>query len=363
MIESTVPGGAVVGGLLGVELGSLTLNAELSVSGGTTTSLLGPNGAGKTTLLRAVAGLRPLTSGHLSIGGVRVDDPAVGRFVAPEARRVALVPQDHLLFDHMTVLDNVAFGLRCRKVDRDESERRATEHLERVGLRELAHERPPSLSGGQSQRVALARALATEPDVLLLDEPMAALDASARPRVRAQLRRWLEDFAGATVLVTHDPLDAWSVAEELVVLEDGRVTQSGPLRDVTARPTTSYVADLVGTNLLSGTASGHEADVGETTVFLADSTDGDVFVTVAPSAISLAPRSPDAEPPAGSQRNHWALEVEAVEPFGERLRVTLGGALSLVAEVTPDSVAELGLHAGSPVWATTKATEVACYPR
>jgi molybdate transport system ATP-binding protein len=365
-----------VSGTVGVEIGTLSLRVSIELARGSTTAVLGPNGAGKTTLLRAIAGLQPLDSGRLEVSGRCVDDPGARRFEAPPQRRVALVPQDHLLFDYMSVLDNVAFGPRCRAHGRAEARRRAAAYLERVGLSQHAEERPRSLSGGQSQRVALARALAAEPEVLLLDEPMAALDASARPQVRAELRHWLEGFGGAAVLVTHDPLDAWAVADELVVLEAGRVTQSGPLADATARPRTPYVADLVGTNLLAGTAHGHDAKVmaaGEPTggpagtasvrVWLADSAEGDVFVTIAPSAISLARRVEGGEPPGGSQRNHWAAEVVAVEPVGERLRVTLRGAVPLVAEVTPESAAELGLVPGSTVWATVKATEVGCYPR
>ena len=349
--------------VLDADVGTLALRAELDLAPGSCTAVLGPNGAGKTTLLRVLAGLVPLSSGRLVVRGRVLDDPATAEFVQPEQRRVALVPQDHLLFDHMSVLDNVAFGLRSRGTGRSEARRRAGDWLYRVGLGAVAGRRPAVLSGGQSQRVALARALVTEPEVLLLDEPLAALDASVRPAVRAELRHWLADFAGVSVLVTHDPLDAWAVAQSLVVVEEGRVTQSGALPEVTARPRSPYVADLVGTNLLSGEARGHEVDVRGASVFVADSASGAVFVTVAPAAVSLAGRTAGSHPPPGSQRNHWPLEVASVEPVGERSRVTLVGVVELVAEVTRVAASELDLRPGCPVWASAKATEVACYPR
>ena len=165
-----------------------------------------------------------------------------------------MVFQDHLLFGHMSVLANVAFGARSRGVGKAEAERRARSWLERMGLADRADDRPRQLSGGQAQRVAVARALATEPRFLLLDEPLAALDVTARGSVRHELRHHLRLFAGSCVLVTHDPLDAAVIADRLVVIEQGRVAQEGTLADITARPRSAYVADLLGINLLTATA-------------------------------------------------------------------------------------------------------------
>jgi len=355
--------GAGLDGDVRVQRGALSLRVPLAVAPGTTTAVLGPNGAGKTTLLRAVAGLEPLDGGHLRIGGTAVDDPGAGVFVPPERRQVGLAPQAHVLFGHLSALDNVAFGPRCRGAGRGEARRRAREVLGRMGLADLATARPHQLSGGQSQRVALARALAGEPRVLLLDEPLASLDAALRPAMRAELRRWLSAFGGATVVVTHDPLDAHALADELVVLEHGVVTQAGPLAEVTSRPRSRYVADLVGTNLLQGRAAGHELHVGPVVVHLAEAAQGEVFCTLAPAAIAVAARGPGQGPPPGSARNHWAATVVGLEPMGERVRVVLAGDLDLVAELTAASVAELGLAPGAEVWATAKATEVRAFPR
>ncbi|HEV3498321.1 MAG TPA: ABC transporter ATP-binding protein, partial [Actinomycetes bacterium] len=204
-------------------LGTLDLDVSLTLPMGTTVALLGPNGAGKTTLLRALAGLQPLQRGRVALDGEVLEDAAAGTWRPPEDRPIGVVFQDYLLFPHLSVLENVAFGLRCRGVSRTESRRRAHAWLERVGLGDRHGARPRELSGGQCQRVALARALATDPQLLLLDEPLAALDASTRIEVRRDLRRHLASFHGVRLLVTHDPLEAIALADELVVLEDGHV--------------------------------------------------------------------------------------------------------------------------------------------
>jgi len=211
-------------------MGALSLEAHLSAQSGEVVGLLGPNAAGKTTLLRALAGLTPLDSGRVSVDGELLEDVAAGTRVPADRRRIGVVFQDYRLFPHLSALDNVAFGLRARGISRRESRGKAAEWLARFGLAEQALLRPRALSGGQAQRVALARALVIEPGLLLLDEPLAALDAGARAELRRELRRHLSTFAGTCVVVTHDPLEAMTLAEQLVVLEDGRVTQSGTPR-------------------------------------------------------------------------------------------------------------------------------------
>jgi molybdate transport system ATP-binding protein len=347
---------------IGVELGTLDERVALYVGDGEVVAVLGPNGSGKTVMLRALAGLQPLTSGRIELDGAVLDDPAAGVLVAPERRRCALVFQDYLLFPHLTVQANVAFGLRARGVGKREADARAVEWLGRLELSDVASLRPGALSGGQAQRVALARALATEPRLLLLDEPMAALDAGVRTSVRQLLRQHLREFQGAAILVTHDALDAATVADRLVVLERGRVTQQGTLAEISVRPHSAYVAELLGLNLLEGRVVGDHVELGDgLSVVTAGAVEtgpaGEVLVVVAPSAIALF-----GDAPHGSPRNTWATSVTELHLLGERVRVRLGEPLALTAEVTPAAVAELGLHEGGPVWAAVKATQIAAYP-
>jgi molybdate transport system ATP-binding protein len=344
-----------------VRLGELDLAVAVEVGDGEVVALLGPNGAGKTTVLRAVAGLQPLDEGRITLGATVLDDPAAGVLVPPSDRPVGLVFQDYLLFPRLSVLDNVAFGLRARGAGRAEARAAAARWLERVGLASTAGVRPGALSGGQAQRVALARALATEPQVLLLDEPLAALDARARVHVRAELRRHLRTFAGARLLVTHDPVDALVLADRLVILEHGRVTQEGTTADVARRPRSAYVAELVGVNLLTGAAAGDH------TVRLASGAElvvadplpaADVAVAVRPQAVALHRRRPE-----GSARNAWPARVVDLEADHDRVRVQLTGPVAIVAEVTPAAVAELALVPGTEVWASVKAVDLAVYER
>lgn len=229
-----------------VERDRFTLDAAVSVGNGETLAVLGPNGAGKTTLLRALAGLVPITKGAISLDGTVLDDPAREVFVAPERRPVGFVFQDYLLFPNMSVIENVAFGLRARGTERDAARTRATELLEWVGLGEHAEKKPGAISGGQAQRVALARAMAVSPRLLLLDEPLAALDVTTRRSVRADLSRLLNGVDSARILVTHDPRDARVLADRMVIVENGRVVQSGTFDTIAANPATPYVHELLG---------------------------------------------------------------------------------------------------------------------
>ena len=329
-----------------------TLDIELTAAPGEVVALLGPNGAGKTTALHALAGLTGLDDGHVTLAGTRLDDEP------PERRRIGVVFQDYLLFPHLTALDNVAFGPRCRHVPRRAARALAEEWLGRVGLAEHVRKKPRQLSGGQAQRVALARALAAGPNLLLLDEPLAALDARTRLDTRAQLRGHLSSFAGATVLVTHDPLDALMLADRLVIIEDGRIVQSGDAATITAQPRTDYVARLVGLNLYRGRADGTTVRLpGGFALVTATAQEGDVFVAFPPSAVSLFPARPE-----GSPRNTWAATVTAMGRHGDALRIELAGPIAVAADVTPAAAVHLDLAPGREVWVTVKATETTAYP-
>jgi molybdate transport system ATP-binding protein len=339
-------------------LGSLRLDLELETKGGETIAILGPNGSGKTTTFRCLAGLLPVDEGRIDLDGQILDDAATGAFVAPEHRPVAVMFQDYLLFPNMSALENVAFGLRSRGVSKAEARAKAGAWLERVGLSDHASHRPRALSGGQAQRVALARALATEPRLLLLDEPLAALDAGTRGDVRRDLRGHLATFDGVRLLVTHDPVDAYTLAERVVVLEEGRVAQSGTLADVTAQPRSRYIANLVGVNLIAGT--GQDGTITTSTggrIVPADAIDGPAFAVIQPHSVALYPARPE-----GSPRNVWATTVTDVDRQADRVRVRLDGDVPLVAEITQAALDELVLRPGDRVWASVKATEILTYP-
>lgn len=342
---------------VGVNVGDLELDVELTVDDESVVAVVGPNGAGKSTLVKAIAGLVPLDRGRVSIGGKVVEDPAARIRVAPERRNVGVVFQEHRLFSNLNALENVAFGLRARGIRKRAALSQAATRLAQVGLADAAGLRPGQLSGGQAQRVALARALAIEPAVLLLDEPLAAVDAAARSDLRSLLRRELSSYPGARLVVTHDPVEAAALAQRLIVLEDGRITQQGPLVEVTARPRSAWVATMVGMNLLAGTADGTDVTLESGTVIsTASPAHGPVHVAIRPNAISLHRRQPE-----GSARNVWAAQAGELNLAGDRARVAITGPVSLIAEVTPAAVAELHLADGGPIWASVKATEIDTY--
>jgi molybdate transport system ATP-binding protein len=339
-----------------IDRGSFRLELALSIEPGQVVGLLGPNGAGKSTALRALAGLLPLTEGSVSLDDQLWDRPPA-LFVPTEHRPIGVVFQDYLLFNHMTALENVAFGLRARGTPRADARQRARDWLDRVGLDGHHNTRPRALSGGQAQRVALARALATEPGLLLLDEPLAALDASTRVHVRSELDRHLEAYPGHTLFVTHDPLDAMVLADHLVIIEDGVLVQQGPPAQVARQPRTDYVARLVGLNLYRGTADHTTVTLEQGRFTIAEPATGPVHVAFAPSAVSL-----HTEPPAGSPRNSWPVTVSQLEQHAHTVRVRLDGTPPVLADVTPATVAELHLAPGAPLHATVKATEITTYP-
>ncbi len=339
-----------------VQFSGFALDVVLEVGDGEVVAVLGPNGAGKSTLLRSIAGLQPIASGRIELGGQVLDD--TGTFVPPERRRIGVVFQDHRLFENMTALQNVAFGPRSRRVRRTIAYPDAHEWLDRLGVGAFAGRKPRQLSGGQAQRVAVARALASEPRALLLDEPLSALDVQTRAQVQGELKRHLAEFAGPSVLVTHDPVEALVLADRIVVIEAGRVVQDGTPTDITTRPATAYVARLVGVNLYAGRSEHGVVHLDDGGWLTADSApDGDVLAMVRPSAFTLHL----SEPTDLSARNVWPGTIATLTPLGDRVRVGVDGERHALVDVTATAVAELGLAPGAQVWVSAKATDIDAY--
>lgn len=336
------------------------LDVELAIEPGTTVALLGPNGSGKSTTVAALAGLLAIDRGSITLSGRVLDDPARGIHLAPAERSLGVVFQRYLLFDHLNVLDNVAFGPSTQALSRRQARTVAQRWLATFDLVELADRTPDQLSGGQAQRVALARALACEPDLLLLDEPLAAVDVATRARLRRSLATHLASYPGPRLLITHDPADAFLLADRILVLEAGRITQQGSRDDIQRRPATPYVAALAGLNLLTGTASRGTLTLPGCPLSLisADTTaGGEVLITIPPNAIAL-----HQQRPSGSPRNTWSTAIESIEAFGDITRVMLADPVPLSVDITPGAASALGLVVGSTVWASVKATEISLNP-
>ena len=325
--------------------GAFDLHVDLDAAAGEVVALVGPNGAGKSSLLRALAGLDPC-DGRVVVDGTDVTA------CRPEERPVAWVPQRGALFPHLSVLDNVAFGIGRRR-----GRRTAAEWLDRLGVAALGDRKPGQLSGGQAQKVAVARALARRPRLLLLDEPLSALDAAARTDVRRTLRAHLRDFDGVTVLVTHDAVDAATLADRLVALDHGQVIQDGSPAAVARTPRAPWLAELFGANACRGRTRQAGVDLaGGGRIVAAGPAgpqDAEVLAVFAPHAVAL-----HRDRPAGSARNVWPVTVRQLTDVAGRVRVDTDGRPPVVAEVTAAAVAELGLHEGDEVWASVKATEV-----
>jgi len=265
---------------------------------------------------------------------VFIGDAVVNR-VAPRERDIAMVFQDYALYPQMTVFDNLAFGLRRRKVAREEIQRRVDEAAKVLDIRALLERKPGQLSGGQAQRVSIARALVTHPRLLLLDEPFAGLDIGVATTLRVELARHLASYDGVTLLVTHDAIDALTLADVVWVLDEGRLVQVGPPREVAAQPLTAHVARLVGLNLIE--------DAGR-------------LLSFSPRTVTVSPSEP-----AGSARHRWPGTVTSLAPHGDAVRVLVTGDGDLLADVTPEAVTELGLVPGREVWLSVKETAVRSY--
>ena len=354
------------GGLVAhLELPARGLDVDLAVAPGEVVAVLGPNGAGKSTLLALLAGLLRPDAGRVELDGEVLVDTATGAFVPAHRRATALLAQEPLLFPHLSAVANAAFGPRSRGASRRRAAQEALAQLVAVGAGDLADRRPAQLSGGQAQRVAVARALAARPRLLLLDEPMAALDAASAPALRQLLRRVLREDRRSAVLVTHDVLDALVLADRVLVLDGGRVVEEGPARRVLARPRSAFAARVAGIDLVSGTAS-DDGLVTADGVRVTGRRDpgcpvGSPAVAVfRPSAVAV-----HREPPTGSPRNVLPVVIAALEPVGELVRVRAAdgadGSPGLFADVTAAAAADLHLEPGLAVHLAVKATEVAVH--
>jgi molybdate transport system ATP-binding protein len=306
------------------------VEARFDLAPGEVLAVIGPNGAGKSSLVQALAGLVPAEGSATLDGTDLLTRPA-------QDRRVGLVFQNQLLFPHLSALANVAFGPRSRDAGRAEAEATARQWLDRLGVGDLAHRRPRQLSGGQAQRVAIARALATDPRLLLLDEPLTGLDVKVAMALRIELGRHLASYDGATLLVTHHAIDALTIADRVLVLDAGQVAQLGTPAEVSQRPRTEHVARLVGLNVVR---------------------EADSLVAFPPEVVAVSLATPE-----GSPRLRWQGQVVDVSPHGDavRLLVHTTAGPDLIADVTPGSATELGLAPGRPVWLSVKETAVRRY--
>lgn len=304
------------------------LDVELAADPGDVVAVVGPNGAGKTTLVQALAGLYP------AVGAVRLGGADLTA-LPPQERHAGVLFQDRRLFPHLSALENVMFGPRARGVAAGRARAVARDWLYRLGVGDLTGRRPGELSGGQAQRVAIARALATDPALLLLDEPFTGLDAGVAAALRIELAGHLAQYTGVTVLVTHDAIDALTLATRVAVLDGGRLVQTGTPHEVAARPRTEHVARLVGLNVIR---------------------DGEHFRAFPPSAVTVSVHEPD-----GSARNRWPGTVRSAAPHGDAVRLQVHGEHDLLADVTPAATRELGLAPGREIWLSVKETAVTTY--
>ena len=371
--ESPAPLGTSGALQLTATLVQRSIDLQFQLHPGEVVAVLGGNGAGKSTLLSLISGLLRPDTGRILLDGEVLVDTERRVWVPPHQRGIVLLAQQALLFPHLTAAANVAFGPRSKGISRADAKTSALQWLSAVDATEFADRRPAQLSGGQAQRIAIARAMAADPAVLLLDEPMAALDVAVAPALRRLLKKVLRDGsrpARTAVIVTHDLIDALSLADRVIVLENGRIVEDGPTRVVLNKPRSAFAARIAGINLLSGSADQHGllaphavhvqglldplCDVGEAAV-----------AVFSPAAVAV-----HLVPPTGSPRNHLVVTITELEPRGELVRVhattypgseTLGGATDLIADITAASAADLDLVPGKHVHFAVKATEVTIY--
>ncbi|GAA1487456.1 sulfate/molybdate ABC transporter ATP-binding protein [Brachybacterium sacelli] len=335
------------------------LDVELEVAAGETLALVGPNGAGKSTILSLIAGTLHPAAGRIVLDGRVLTGP--GTRVPPNARAVTTLSQDPVLFPHLSARGNIMFGLRAHGMPRRRAREEADRWLEVIGLPELAARRPAQLSGGQAQRIAVARALAAEPRLLLLDEPMAALDVDVAPALRELLRRVLA--ARSAIVVSHDVLDAVTLADRVAVVEAGRIVEQGPAREVLARPQAAFTARLAGMNLLTGVWDGRAMGLGEDAAagslsgrpvrpLIAGTT---VRATVRPSQVRLV----DGAEPRSPGSTVLSRTLTGLEPFGDMVRARAG---ALAADLTPQQMAGRSLRPGDTVRFLLEEQDVSIYP-
>lgn len=334
------------------------LDVHFDLPPGSTTAIVGPNGSGKTTVLRALAGLVPISTGTIQMHGRIVDDTR-SRFVPPAARQAGYLPQHYGLFPHMTVLDNVAFGLRAQGASRRSARQAAGQLLARAHLEDLSGRKPATLSGGQTQRVALVQALAPSPQLLLLDEPLAAVDARAKHLIRNDLAHHLRAYRGTTVIVTHDPMDALTLSERILVLEHGQLVQAGPPEHLMRYPATDYVASIAEVAIVRGQAhAGRLATASGRPLWIADHRlQGPCVAVIRPETVTL-----HRDEPRGSARNTWQGQVRQMRTIADRVIVHVDGDPHVIAAITQPAAKELHLAPGLDVWVSVKALEIHAHP-
>jgi len=338
------------------------LDLSFAVQPKETLVIIGPSGAGKTTILGQISGLLSPDEGRIAVGDRVLYDSSQRINVPPERRHLGYVLQDYALFPHLTVRQNVSYGMSARRVPADTIQHRADEVMEMLGISALAELKPGRISGGERQRVALARAIAVGGEVLLLDEPLAALDAQTRQSARGDLRRIIHSVGAAAVFVTHDYVDALAFGDTICVMDRGRVVQMGTQQDLLLRPKARFVAEFMGVNFLEGIAEPPD-DSGVSVVRIngvelrtVAQEPGEVFLAFSPVDVALSP-----EPPSSSALNVLEGRVTAILQLGGRMRIDLDAGIPLVAELTPESVARLNLGIGSKTYASFKATAIETY--